>query len=90
LNSITRRVKYQKSLAIGALLIAVAFLIIGNLRVHKVYDADTEQFGIQAFHKISERQLVEDATFSGVLRKGLKLYSTYDRSQAGGKRACPT
>ena len=90
MNSITRRVKYQKSLAIGALLIAVAFLIIGNLRVHKVYDADTEQFGIQAFHKISERQLVEDATFSGVLRKGLKLYSTYDRSQAGGKRACPT
>ena len=90
MNSITRRVKYQKSLAIGALLIAVAFLIIGNLRVHKVYDADTEQVGIQAFHKISERQLVEDATFSGVLRKGLKLYSTYDRSQAGGKRACPT
>lgn len=90
MNPTVKKPIFQRCLAIVALLVAVAFLIIGNLRVHKVYDADTEQFGIQAFHKISERQLVEDATFSGVLRKGLKLYSTYDRSQAGGKRACPT
>jgi hypothetical protein len=40
--------------------------------------------------KISEAQLVIDATFTGVLRKGDKLVTQYDRSQPAGRRACPT
>jgi len=39
---------------------------------------------------ISEAQLVIDATFTGVLRKGDKLVTQYDRSKPGGRRACPT
>ncbi len=39
---------------------------------------------------ISEAQLVIDATFTGVLRKGDRLFTQYDRSKPGGRRACPT
>ncbi|MCK5558719.1 MAG: hypothetical protein KAJ01_10085, partial [Candidatus Hydrogenedentes bacterium] len=60
---------------------------------HKVYDAEAETDewgGMRTFHKISERELVEDATFTGVVRKGNELQSTYDRSEPKGKRLCPT
>lgn len=39
---------------------------------------------------ITEAQLVIDATFTGVLRKGDTLFTQYDRSKPGGRRACPT
>ena len=85
-----RNAKYQKPLVITALVVALAFLVVGNVRVHKVYDADAEEWGLVAFVKISERELVEDATFTGVVRRAEKLYSTYDRTQPRGKRLCPT
>lgn len=85
-----RSSSYQKILGIVTLILAVLLLLIGNLRYHKVHDQDTTDFGIQAFHRISELQLVVDATFSGTIRKGQKLYSTYERSQPVGKRPCPT
>ncbi len=81
----------QKVLAVLLLLIAVVWLLAGGSRVHKVYDADAGEWGgIRTFHKINERELVEDATFGGVLRKGNELQSTYDRSKPKGKRPCPT
>jgi len=46
--------------------------------------------GFAPFETISEVQLVVDATFTGVVRRDGGLYSTYDRSQPQGKRACPT
>jgi len=73
-----------------ALLVVAVLLAIGLVRSHKIYDKSTEEFGIQAFTKISEASLVEDATFSGVVRQGERLYSTYDRALPKGKRACPT
>ena len=76
----------------AALLLAAALvlLLVGALRSHKVYDPVTEEFGIRAFQRVSELELVVDATFGGVRRdKGL-LYTTYDRSEPRGKRACPT
>jgi len=81
---------YQKLLAITILIISFILFLMGNVRIHKVYDTGTAEYGILAFHRISERQLVIDSTFSGVLRKGEKLVSTYDRSQPVGKRPCPT
>ena len=81
---------YQKPLAITALIGALALLIVANVQVHKVYDADAEEWGLVAFVKISERELVEDATFTGVVRRADKLYSTYDRAAPRGKRRCPT
>ena len=72
------------------LTIALVFLIVGSVRSHKVLDKDAEDFGFLAYYKISERQLVIDATFSGVARRGTQLISTYDRSEPRGKRACPT
>ena len=86
----TRRTKLERILAGVVLAVAMSLVIIGTVRSHKAYDAETEEFGIVAFTRISDRQLVEDATFSGVLRKGDRLYSTYDRAVPKGKRACPT
>jgi len=85
-----RNAKYQKLLVITALVVALAFLVVANVQVHKVYDADAEEWGLVAFVKISERELVEDATFTGVVRRAEKLYSTYDRTQPRGKQLCPT
>jgi hypothetical protein len=77
-------------IAIGLLAAALACLGAGAVVTHKVYDAGTADFGIVAFTRISEGQLVIDTTFGGAERKGEKLYSTYDRSQVRGKRSCPT
>jgi asparagine N-glycosylation enzyme membrane subunit Stt3 len=80
----------QKIIAIVVLIIALTFLVMGNVRSHKVYDPETAAAGIDAFYRINERQLVVDATFTGdVLRDG-KLFSTYDRTKPVGRRACPT
>ena len=70
--------------------LALLCVVAGSRRAVKVYDRDTADFGLAAFRRISDRQLVIDATFSGVLRKGTKLYSTYDRTQPRGKRTCPS
>jgi len=80
-----------EKLAAALLLVAALALIgFGAWRIHKVYDPVTEEFGIVAFQRISERELVVDSTFGGVRRdKGL-LYTTYDRTQPRGKQACPT
>ena len=72
------------------LTVAVLFLLIGAARSYKVYDRNTETFGLLKFTRISDAELVIDATFSGVERKGERLYSTYDRSEPRGKRSCPT
>ncbi|MCC6490149.1 MAG: hypothetical protein IT364_21875 [Candidatus Hydrogenedentes bacterium] len=71
-------------------LAAVVLVVIGVFRSHKVYDPATEQFGIVAFTRESDKDLVVDATFAGVRREGDRLYTTYDRSQPRGKQACPT
>lgn len=83
---------YQKLVAISLLVVAVALLGAGAVCTYKVYDEDDEfaEFGLLTFTKISDRQLAEDATFTGVVRVGVRLYSTYDRSQPRGKKACPT
>ncbi len=39
---------------------------------------------------ISDRELVVNATFTGVTRIGDTLFFTYDPSQPRGKQACPT
>ncbi len=85
-----RRDKWWRVITIVALLAAVAMLCIGGFRRHKVYDADAAEFGIAAFDRITDRQLVEDATFGGVARQEGRLYSTYDRTVERGKKACPT
>ena len=41
-------------------------------------------------YHLSDRQLVENTTFTGVVRKEDKLFLTYDASQKRGKRGCPT
>lgn len=71
-------------------LITIGFLIVGMTRTHKVYDPDFREFALDIHEIITERQLVIDATFSGTQRQEGKLYSTYDRSEDIGKRACPT
>ena len=81
---------HKKTMAAAGLLVALALLLMGSMRTHKVYESDTEEFGLLTFHRISEFQMVVDATFHGVAREGDRLYTTYDRSQPRGKSACPT
>jgi hypothetical protein len=80
----------RKIIALAALIVALALLLAGSIRTHKVYESDTEEFGLLTFYRINEFQMVVDATFHGVAREGIRLYSTYDRSQPRGKSACPT
>ena len=84
------RAVFEKVAASVVLVLAVAFVVAACLHTHKVYDPDTEAFGILAFTRVGERDLVIDATFTGVTRRDGRLYSTYDRSQPRGKQACPT
>jgi hypothetical protein len=79
-----------KIAAFLVLFVSLAFLIIGAILTHKIYDTDTDDFGILTFRRISERQIVIDATFHGVDRREGKLFTTYDRSKPRGKLACPT
>ena len=85
-----KRPVFEKVSAVTVLVVAIALLAVGAVRSHKVYDSVGEEFGILTFLRISDAQMVIDATFSGVLRKGERLYSTYDRTQPRGKQACPT
>ncbi|HOW98366.1 MAG TPA: hypothetical protein P5567_07035 [Kiritimatiellia bacterium] len=84
------RARLEKAAGWTALAAALVLVGIGWFRSHKVYAADSEEYGILVFERITDRQLVEDATFSGVLRREGRLFSTYDRSQVRGKQACPT
>ncbi len=72
------------------LLVACVLLAAGATWKHRVYDADSDDWGLVTFTRLSDKDLVIDATFGGVTRESGKLYSTYDRSQPRTKRACPT
>ena len=78
--------------ALGLAAIALACMGAGAVLKHKVFEQDTgfADFEVATFIQLTDRDLVADATFTGVARIGGKLYSTYDRSQPRGKRACPT
>ena len=73
---------------------SVAFLVVGSNRSHQVVGEDAEELaellGLVPFELISDQELVIDATFTGVVRRGEMLVSTYDRSQPRKKQACPT
>ncbi|MCP4643953.1 MAG: hypothetical protein GY851_26155 [bacterium] len=84
--------KTRRAVGVLALLIAIG-LIVGGARVsYEVHDDDemAAAFGLDTYTEVSERELVIDATFSGVTRRDGKLYSTYDRALGAVKRACPT
>lgn len=71
-------------------ILALIFFLIGSFRRFKVYDNLKEEFGLRHYSEIGEYQLVKDATFSGTIRKGGELFSTYDRTSPKGKTGCPT
>jgi len=72
------------------LAVALVLLAAGFTHTRKVYDQDSLEYGVLFFQRISDRQLVVDATFSGVVRHEGRLISTYDRTVARGKQPCPT
>jgi hypothetical protein len=81
----------KERIAAGLLLAVAAILLLaGSVRSHKVYDESSEEFGLLSFTRVPDREMVIDATFSGVERRGDRLYTTYDRSAPRGKRSCPT
>jgi len=71
-------------------LAALALLGCGLARKHRVYEPDGADVGLARFTRVGEWRLVADATFSGALRRGARLYSTYDRTIPHGKKPCPT
>ncbi len=80
----------ERIAAIAVTLVALGLIAVGTVRAHKVYDPETEAYGIIAFTRVSDKDLVIDTTFGGVTRTKGRLYSTYDRTQPRGKKACPT
>ena len=80
----------EKITAFLVLFAALAFLVIGAILSHKIYNTDTDDFGMLTYRRISEQQIVIDATFHGVDRRDGRLFTTYDRSKPRGKLACPT
>jgi hypothetical protein len=84
-----KRTRYILLVAVAGAL-ALACLAAGVCRRHKVYAKDTGDVGLLRFRMISDAQLIVDATFTGVARRGGKLYSTYDRAGPRGKRMCPS
>ncbi len=82
----------QKIVAFTVLIVAVGMIVAGCIVTHKAYDKDDSlaEFGVMTFTRLHEWQLIEDTTFTGVERRGDKLYSTYDRAKPRGKKACPT
>ena len=85
-----RRTTKERIAAALLLSMAALLLLAGTVRTHQVYDQDTEEFGLVTFSRVSDAGLVVDATFSGVERRGGRLYTLYDRSVPRGKQTCPT
>ena len=79
---------------------AVALILVGAGQKYKVCLFQSEEdeawaddeFDIPPpWERLTENQLVFDATFSGVTVRDGRLHSTYDRSVVStGRRACPT
>jgi len=83
----------RRIVAFSCLCLALLLILVGLARSHKVYDrveGEMQEFGILTYQRVTDLQLVIDATFSGVLREGNRLVSTYDRSMPRGKQSCPT
>jgi hypothetical protein len=92
LNLKKRRFNKQKILAFLTIAVAVALIGAGLNRTKiitfdkQIWEEDQTDFP----EIISELQLLEDSTFSGVEYIDGKLYTNYDRTQAKTKKACPT
>ena len=84
--------RLRKAVATSLLVAAAVLLLAGLTFKRRVYDQDDDfkQFGLLTFTRVSDADLCADATFTGVVRKEGKLYSTYDRLAPKAKRACPT
>ena len=81
---------HPRWVAVVVLAAALALLAAGSSRKTKIYETGTDDFGIQAFTRVTERQMVVDSTFGGIALERGRLVSTYDRTAPAGKRACPT
>ncbi len=85
----------RKVVGAGALVLALGLFAVGIAAKHEVVLLNGEElakeFDLPPFHQeITDRELVIDTTFTGVVREGSALHFTYDRSKPAGKRACPT
>jgi hypothetical protein len=80
----------SKVFSLAVLVAALALILVGMLRSYKVHEAGTDEFGMEMFYRVADRELVEDATFRGVILEDGLLYTTYDRLAPRGKSSCPT
>ena len=89
---LTQNTAKQKAAGIVLMLLAIGLIVLGATRSYKAYDDDeiAEAFGIFSYQTVSDRELIVDSTFAGVVLRDGTLFSTYDRAEGGAKRACPT
>jgi hypothetical protein len=87
-----RRFNKKKALAFAVIVLSLALVGMGFTRTKiSTFDKalwESEDYKFEEL--ITELQLIEDATFSGVEYIDGELFSTYDRTQKKAKRACPT
>ena len=81
----------QRKIASWAVLLAGMVLVaVGCFRALEVYTWRSKHRRVKQTERITEFQFTEDTTFSGLLFDDGFLYTNYDRSAKGGKKACPT
>ena len=72
------------------MLAAIACLATGAIRQIPVVTLQSAGADTPEYEPLAEYLLVQDATFSGTLRKDGRLVTAYDRSLPVGKQTCPT
>lgn len=84
--------RLRKIIATALLAAAVAMMVAGLVHQRRVYEdsGDFAEFGLRTFTRVRDVEMAIDATFSGIVRKDGRLYTTYDRMAPRGKQACPT
>jgi hypothetical protein len=81
-------------LAAGILciILSASLLAVAGMRTLPVYEKDLPPDEFAYYQPVPEFELVEDATFAGVIRSEQtgRLITTYDRSKPRARAACPT
>jgi len=82
----------RKILAAASLLLAIALLLLGARKGHEVDTGETDEFGQKLTTEISERELVIQTTFGGLVKEddGRLRPRKEGGLEKAGKQACPT
>lgn len=80
----------RRIIAAATLLLAIVLIIMGARGEHTVFTGKHDEFGQELKSEISDREMVVQTTFGGVLREDGRLQTRGGEIEKAGKKACPT